>query len=347
MRTMPVVFMIDDYVLFDNLNKLEALLTKRGIHVIRGPRTIPGEKLCYTKDQYSTLFENADVMIFNSRSVCDANVIQSAKHLRAIITTSMGMETVDQETATKRGIIVANNAILENYYSVAEAAICAMLMLSQQTMKSVLCVKEKGGWKPPISQSWSRMFYGQTVGFIGFGTIAKATAARLVPFGVKMIAYSPHLTKENAPDYVKPCSLEEVLQASDFVGLYVAINKSTYNMINKDTLSMMKRTAYLINISRGDAVNEMDLYEALQTGTIAGAALDTFKREPLEPESPLRTLSNVILTPHMAGSTYDNYESITRSVYDNVIRVLEGELPLHCRNPQIGTNWKEQFKNIL
>ncbi len=347
MTKAPVVFMLDDYVIFDNLNKLEKELTAQGVRVIRGPRTVPGEKLRYTPDQYPTLFQDADVMIFNSRSVCDAGVIKAAPHLRAIITTSMGMETVDAETATKRGVILANNAIPENYYSVAEAAICDMLMLSQQTLRSIESMKTPGSWKPPISQSWSRMFYGQTVGFIGFGTIAKATAARLVPFGVKMLAYSPHLTRENAPDYVTPCSLEEVLRNSDFVGLYVSINPSTYDLINKNTLSMMKKTAYLINIARGDAVNESDLYEALKHGTIAGAALDTFKREPLEDDSPLRTLNNVILTPHMAGSTYDNYVSITKSVYDNVMRVLRGELPLHCRNPQIGEEWKKRFGRLL
>lgn len=345
MKRSPVVFMIDDYVIFDNLDNLERELEDKGIKVIRGPKTVPGEKLRYTKEQYPSLFGNADVMIFNSRSVCDAGVIEAAPHLRAILTTSMGMETVDQTTATKRGVILANNAIPENYYSVAEAAICDMLMLSQQTMRSIQSLRN--GWKPPISESWSRMFYGQTVGFIGFGTIAKATAARLVPFGVKMIAYSPHLTRENAPSYVTPCSLEDVLSKSDFVGLYVSINDSTRDLINRETLAMMKKTAYLINIARGEAVNEADLYEALKAGTIAGAALDTFKREPLEKDSTLRLLDNVILTPHMAGSTYDNYKGITRSVYENVLRVLHGELPLHCKNPEIGEAWKQKFSNLL
>jgi D-3-phosphoglycerate dehydrogenase len=330
----PVVFLADDYVLKDNFDEIAEELERKGIQVVRGPKTSPGTKLVYRKEDYLSLFGNADVLMFSSRSICDQSVIKACSKARAIINPSIGMETVDIQSATEQGIIVGNGAILENVISVAEAAVCAVLMLAQQTLKSIRYSREKGG-KPPIKQSWSTMLCGKTVGFIGFGRIARATAERLASFGVKMVAYSPSLTEKNVPAYVKSCTLEEVLVQSDYLGIYVVINEGTKNIINERTLRMMKSSAYLINIARGEAVDESALYNALKNGDLAGAALDTFQVEPLPMDSPLRTLENVILTPHMAGSTIDNYLGITKTAVENISRVLHGELPLYCKNLEI------------
>lgn len=346
MKKKPVVFLADDYVLQDNLAEIAEQLTDRGIQVIRGPKTYPGTKLTYRKEDYAELFGNADVLMFSSRSICDSSVIHACKQARAIINPSIGMETVDLEAAAAQGIILGNGAIPENVISVAEAAICAMLMLSQQTLKSIQYSKKYGG-KPPIKSSWSTMLYGKTAGFIGFGKIARATAERLRPFGVRMLAYSPSLTADTSPDYVEACTLTQVLSQSDYIGLYVVINRSTRNMINEKTIRLMKPSAYLINIARGEAVDETALYHALKEGRLAGAALDTFQVEPLPMDSPLRTLDNVILTPHMAGATIDNYRGITGTAVKNIIRVLRGELPLYCKNPEIEKEWKQRFPNIL
>jgi D-3-phosphoglycerate dehydrogenase len=162
-----------------------------------------------------------------------------------------------------------------------------------------------------------------------------------------MLAYSPTLTQEKAPGYVKVCTLEEVIRESDYLGLYVVINKETYNIINKKTLEMMKPTAYLINIARGEAVNEEDLYEALKNGVIAGAALDTYHLEPLPQDSKLRELKNVILTPHIAASTIEQYEGAVRNAVENITNVLEGKLPKYCKNPEIANQWYRKVEKRI
>lgn len=339
----PVVFIADDYVLNDNFSEIEEILTKKGVQVIRGPKTIPGTKLEYAPEDYERLFSKAHVLMFSSRSICDKNVVAAAKNAIAFINPSCGMETVDLEEITQRGIIAGNGAIPQNVNSVAEASICAMLMLSQNTMKSINSVKS-GNWKNSAKHSWSRMFSGSTVGIIGFGNIGKLAAERLQNFGVRILAYSPHLTKETAPSYVEVATLEQIYKESDFISLYVNINKDTYNMINKDTLAMMKPTAYIINTARGEAIEEDALYDALKNGKIAGAALDTYHIEPLPWDSKLRELDNVILTPHMAGATYDNYCGITEMAVKNIMKVLNGELPVYVKNGQIAEQWLNKMK---
>ena len=339
----PTVFIADDYILGDTLRDLERELTERGIRVIRGPASHPGMRTVFDPADYGKLFGDAHVLMFNSRSVCDRQVVFACTNALAFINPTCGMETVDLEAVTRKGCIAGNGAIPENVNSVAEASVCAMLMLSHQTLRSIQSVKN-GYEKPPAKESWSTMLCGKKVGLVGFGHIGMAAAERLRPFGVEILAASPHLTPETAPPYVRACALEELLRESDFVSLYVAINKSTYQMINAGTLAMMKPTAYLINTSRGDAVDEDALYEALRAKKLAGAALDTFHVEPLPLQSRLRTLDNVILTPHMAGATIDNFRAVNRMAVHNILAVLNGELPAYCKNPEIGDAWKESYR---
>lgn len=339
----PVVFLADDYMLRDNLEEIEEALIARGIRVIRGPETKKGIKLVYQPEDYERLFSEADVLMFTSRSVCDAQVIRACKKAKAIFVPTIGMETVDLEAATAHNIITGNGAIPENVISVAEFAIGSVLLLSQQMLKSIDATKGGRYDKPVIKNSWSNMLCGRKVGFVGFGKIARAVAERLQFFGVEQLAYSPSLTQDKAPEYVRACSLERVLREADFVGIYVVINKSTFNMINKATLALMKPTAYLINIARGEAINEDDLYDALVSGKLAGAALDTYHIEPLPADSKLRRLDNVILTPHMAGATIDNYRGITKMAVENIMAALSEKLSLYCKNPQIEAEWRKKF----
>lgn len=340
----PVVFIASDAVMNDNLDEIEQELVKCDIKVIRGPETRVEGKYIYDPKDYERLFSEADVLMFTTKSICDEKIIKACKKAKGIIVPTIGMETIDLEVATAHNIITGNGAIPENVLSVAEFTIGLIIMLSAQITKSIDGMKDGKYEKPLKKVSFSHMLCGRKVGFVGFGKIAQAVAERLQCFGVELLAYSPSLTQEKAPSYVKACSLKEVLSESDFVGIYVVINKNTFNMINKETLALMKPTAYLINIARGEAINEDDLYEALTTGKLAGAALDTFHMEPLPVDSKLRTLDNVILTPHMAGSTVDNYLGITKMGVENVLNILHGKLPKYCKNPEIESEWLKKFK---
>jgi len=154
------------------------------------------------------------------------------------------------------------------------------------------------------------------------------------------------VAQKDAPPGVKMVSLEALLAASDIVGLCVSISAETRGIINERTLALMKPSAYLVNTSRGEAVDEAALYQALKEKRIAGAALDTYVVEPLPAGSPLRTLDNVILTPHMVGHTGEVYASFVPAAEENITRILRGEPPLYCKNPHILPAWRQRLEGL-
>ena len=220
-----------------------------------------------------------------------------------------------------------------------------MLMYNPQAAQMVL-LGERVRPRPNPTDIWARMMLGRTVGLVGLGRIARGVVERLAGFGVHLMAYDPYVSQKDAPKGVQMADLDTVLSQSDIVGLFVSITAETKGMINERALSLMKPTAYLVNTSRGEAIDENALYQALKNKKIAGAALDTFVIEPLPNDSLLRTLDNVILTPHMVGHTKDVFLSFGKAGEENITRILSGELPVHCKNPEIESIWRERLKKI-
>jgi D-3-phosphoglycerate dehydrogenase len=130
------------------------------------------------------------------------------------------------------------------------------------------------------------------------------------------------------------------------VGIFVAVRPDNRQLINAKALGLMKPTAFLVNVARGEAVDERALVQALQSRSIAGAALDTFEVEPLPADSPLRRLDNVILTPHMVGHTRESVQSIARIAFQNVAAILAGDLPVSCKNPQVEARWRARLQEL-
>lgn len=340
----PTVFICDDYNLDNHLASIAKELEERGIKVIRGPKTVPGTKLRYSEKDYE-LFKDADVMMFSSRSYCDRNVIDHAPRCKGIVTPSVGFETVDLNYCNEKRILCANGATRENTVSVAEATVMYMLMcLKKPWLSEALC--EGKLQKPNSSRSWCELLDKKTVGMIGFGRVARCTAERIRAWGCTIKAYSPSVPADQFPEYVqKTDTLEEVLRDADVVGVFVAITAATVDIINKDTIAMMKDGACLVNTSRGEAVDEDALYEALKSGKISQAWLDVQKVEPMSISNPLRTLDNFHQTLHCAGWTKENYRSILKAAVANIVNILNGELPLYPKNPQIFIEWKELHKD--
>jgi len=341
------VFICRDFMLDSVLDGVSAKLEQAGIEVIRGPAPQPGVKLTYPPETREALFSRAEVAMFSSRSICSRELMLAAPKLRGIVNATIGLETVDTDAANELGIIVGHGATPQNFLSMAESTVMLMLMLMYQPKKSEEVMQGKRSRPNPVpSEAWARMMLKRTVGLVGLGRIGRGVVERLSGWGMRILAHDPFVKPESAPAGVTLVDLDTLMRESDIVSVLVAVTPDNVGMIGARQLALMKPDAYLVNTSRGQAIDEKALYEALRDKRIAGAALDTFEIEPLPQSSPLRTLDNVILTPHVVGHTADVYASFIPAAYENITRILRGELPLHCKNPGIEAKWHDRIARL-
>ncbi len=341
------VFICHDYMLVEVLDEIQARLEQSGIEVLRGPQTAPGKKLVYSKESYTELFGRAEVMMFSSRSICSREIMLAAPRLRGIVNPTIGLETVDLAAANELGIIVGHGATPENFLGMAEATVMLILMLMYQPRETEAVLRDRR--RRPRSTPkdvWARMLRGRTVGLVGLGRIARGVVERLSGFGVNLVACDPFVGRDQAPEGVKMTDLDTLLRSSDIVAVLVSITPESRGMLGERELALMKPSAYLVNTSRGEAIDEAALYRALREKRIAGAALDSFAVEPLPDDSPLRQLDNVILTPHMVGHTQDAFVSFPPAAVENITRILRGERPLYCKNPEVIPAWQRRLANL-
>ncbi|MGE4340743.1 MAG: 2-hydroxyacid dehydrogenase, partial [Pigmentiphaga sp.] len=162
---------------------------------------------------------------------------------------------------------------------------------------------------------------------------------RLQGWDTEIRFYDPYIAPGDAPAGATAVSREELLRGSDIVVVLVALTAETRNIIDARTLAWMKPDAYLINVSRGEAIDEVALEQALREGRIAGAALDVSRVEPMPQDHPLLGLDNCFVTPHMIGQTREVFEAIAPVAAENILRLLRGELPLYCKNPGVAERW--------
>ena len=171
--------------------------------------------------------------------------------------------------------------------------------------------------------------YGKTLALVGAGRIGGEVARRALAFGMRVIAYDPYLTDERAQTLqIELATLPDVLTRGDVISVHVPLTEATAGLIGQRELAMMKRSALLVNAARGGIVDEVALYQALAEGRLGGAALDVYQDEPLPADHPLRTLRNVVLTPHVGSASRQAREAMTRLVVDNILAVDRSEEPL-------------------
>lgn len=265
----------------------------------------------------------------------DAAALSLAPNLRVIALHTSGCDNVDLAEATRREIIVTNVKGV-NAEQCAEFAMGLMLSVVRQIRTGDHAIRA-GLWTARTATSMD--VYGSTVGIVGLGQIAKAFVRRARAFGTRILVHTrtpnPALGAELGFRYA---SLDDVLKESDIVCLFAALTKDTRGMIGARELSLMKSSAYLINIARGELVDEAALISSLQTGQIAGAGLDVFEVEPLR-RSPLFALENVVLTPHQAGLTIGGKTGAAVRAAQNALDVLGGKVPMDALNP---TAWSRQ-----
>jgi phosphoglycerate dehydrogenase-like enzyme len=287
----------------------------------------------------------ADVAVLTPRTRFAGPEIAVACRLKGIVFPTIGVEALDLAAADAAGLAVGNGATAEAVESMAEANVMLMAALMLDLPGKSRALRERG-WRDGTVRA--RMMQGRTIGFIGFGRIARATLRRLANWGVHTAYYDPHVSEDIVPDTgaARIADLATLLRMSDIVNVLVELTAETRGMIGTAELSAMRRDAYLVNTARGAVVDESALAQALRDGIIAGAALDAFATEPIAADSPLRTLDNVILTPHNIGHTRELMDSFVPATYENVVRIAAGEPPLHFKNPQVLPKWRARLERL-
>ena len=250
-------------------------------------------------------------------------VISSANKLKVISKHGIGVDNIDIKAAGNKNIVVTNiPAGKEESNAVADFTFALILSIARKICEMDRNMK-KGNWTKAIGSE----VFGKTLGIIGSGAIGKSVIARAKGFDMNILVNDIHEDKELIKKFgVKYVDLDYLLNNSDFVSIHVPLNETTRRLIAKKELNSMKNSSYLINTARGGIVDEKDLYEALNTNTIAGAALDVFFEEPPR-KSPLLELNNLVTTPHMAAYTKSSLENLDVISAENVISVFKGNKP--------------------
>jgi len=269
----------------------------------------------------------ADVVISDKRHLhrIDRAALEAMAGCRLIQVPAVGFDAVDHRAAAELRIPVANAAGY-NKEAVADWTLMAVLTLLRRAAWGDRRLRE-GAW--PKWEMGGRELGSMTVGIIGLGNVGSSVAARLRPFGARVIFND---VVPRASEGAEQVSLEELLRASDIVCIHCVLDRDTRGLMDAGKLALMKPTGILVNAARGPIVDEAALIEALRSGRIAGAALDVFEIEPLAEDSPLRSMENVFLSPHVAGITAESEAALLEVVRENVGRVLDGLEPFNVVN---------------
>ncbi len=282
----------------------------------------------FTEQSLMNALGDVDAIIVGSDPL-SGKVIGAAPHLKVVSKHGTGVDNIDIAACSARGIVVTNVPGVNNE-SVADLTMGFIICLARSIIQADVSVRS-GGWKRFIGIELS----GKVLGLIGFGAIGRAVARRALAFGMKVKCYDPLLKNDDAHGVgVTPTTLEDVLQTADFVSLHVPLNDTTRGMLDGKRLCLMKPSAFLINTSRGEVLDEHALYEQLATGRLAGAALDVFTHEPPS-GSPLLKLSNVICTPHYAAYTNEALSRMDKISVENVCAAIRGGKPEYVVNPEV------------
>ena len=284
---------------------------------------------CKTEEDVIAVASDADGII-NQYAPFTRKVIKSLNRCKIIARYGVGVDNIDVEAATEYGIIVANVPD----YCVDEVSTHTMALILACARGITLLdrkIRDKK-WDFTLAKPLFRT-QGKTLGLFGLGRIARSVAQKASGFGFKIIAYDPYVSKVNGE--IKLVKLSQLLSDSDFVSIHVPLTIETRHSFGENELKVMKKTAYLVNTSRGPIVDEKALYVALKEKWIAGAALDVMEKEPPDWEDPLLKLDNIIITPHISFYSEESYVELKTKTAKAVLSVLKGGLPSAMVNPQV------------
>ncbi|MCF6311405.1 MAG: hydroxyacid dehydrogenase [Verrucomicrobiales bacterium] len=275
-------------------------------------------------DQLKTSLKGIKALIVRNQTQVTADIIAAADDLQIIARAGAGLDNIDTQAASAAGIVVTSTP-QANSLSVAELAVGLMLSLARQIPAADWDTRA-GGWNRQVFTGSE--LSGKTLGVVGFGRIGALTATRAKVFGMNIVAHDDYVDPD--ADYVKELDakmlgLDDLLSQADFITCHVPLTDSTREMFNDELFGKMKPGAFFINTSRGEVADEAALARAMQKEQLAGAALDVRQVEPPDASSPLNSLSNVILTPHIAAFTNEAQTRVVDAVCRDVRAILKGE----------------------
>lgn len=269
-----------------------------------------------------------DAIMVRSATKITRPVLEAATRLQIVGRAGVGVDNIDVEAATERGVIVVNSPA-GNTVAVAELTLGMMLALVRRLMPAHQSTSS-GQWKR--SQFMGNQLWGKTLGVVGVGRIGVEVIKRAQSFGMKILGYDPFLTTARAQQLnIEAASVEEVLKRSDFITLHTPLTSQTKNLIDAKAIATMRDGAFVLNCSRGGIIDEDALFEALQSGKLGGAGLDVYAQEPPR-DSPLLGLENVVLTPHLGASTEEAQVEVAVDVARQIVEVLAGRPPQSAVN---------------
>jgi glyoxylate reductase len=295
-----------------------------------------GENNAIPRDKLLKKVKNVNGLLPLLTEKIDAELMDIGKELKVVSNYAVGFNNIDVEEATKRGIRVTNTpGVLTE--TTADCAFTLMVTIARRILEADKYIRNRNwvdAWGP-------KMFIGtdiheKTLGIIGLGRIGSAMVPRAKGFNMKIIYHDDYRDPSNDKELgVVRKTLNEVLKESDFISLHVPLTPETHHMIGEKQFKMMKPTAYIVNTSRGPVIDEKALYKALKDGWINGAALDVHEEEPTNPDNPLLTLDNIVVTPHIASGSIETRTKMAIIAAKNLASVLKGQEPPNLVNPEV------------
>jgi D-3-phosphoglycerate dehydrogenase len=293
-------------------------ISPKCIEILRNSGLEVDFKTSMKPDELKACISDYHALIIRSATKVTSEIIEAAKNLKVIGRAGSGLDNVDKTAATKKGIVVMNTPG-GNTITTAEHTIALLVSLARRVPQATISMKA-GKWEK--KKFLGIELFNKNLGIIGIGNIGSQVAKRAQALEMNVIAYDPFLSEEKAKAMgVEKVTLPELFRRSDFITIHTPLTSETKNIINKNSIEIMKPGVRIINCSRGGIVNEKDLYDALVTGKVAGAALDVFEKEPPE-NNPLLKLDNLICTPHLGASTKEAQENVAIAIAEQVVDYL-------------------------
>lgn len=299
----------------------KSLLEKNGFEILENPYGRP-----MTYDELKEIIGDIYGVVAGV-DTWNEDIFHLARNLRVIARFGVGVDNIDIVRAKERGIIVTN-CLGANSNSVSEQAI-ALILSSVRMIPRLMATTKENKWERVVFHELSSL----TIGFLGFGAIARMTAEKLTSFGAKLIAFDINPNYEEARRLgVIMVSKDELWKQSDILSIHIPGLPSTHHMINETVIQNLKDGVHIINTSRGSVIDEDALYCGLKSGKIGGAAIDVYEVEPVHSDNPLFTLPNFIGTPHTAAESYENYHRCGILTAEAILDVYQGKIPKNMIN---------------
>ena len=295
-------------------------IAQEGIDILKAAGEVD-VKTGLAPEELKSIIGQYDALAVRSETKVTAEILEAATNLKIIGRAGVGVDNIDVPEATRKGIIVVNSPF-GNTVAAAELTMALLLAMCRNIPAANSSLKN-GEWKRKNFVGVE--LYKKTIGIIGFGKIGREVGKRAASFEMNVLAYDPFLSEEAAGRTgAKPVTLDEIFEKSDVITLHLPKNAQTANMISDEQFAKMKDGVRLVNCARGGIIDEMALVRAIQSGKVAGAAIDVFEKEPCDPDNPLLRLPQTVTTPHLGASTEEAQVNVAIDVANQIVEVLSG-----------------------